>query len=130
MPDIPARKRTVLIADDEPTIRFALRLMLRANDYDVIGEAGSGDKALEGCRQLKPELLLLDINMPGLDGLQVLDKLRQSQPNIRVIIISGDSTLDRVEQSLAKGASGFIVKPFNAEKVLSDIAAALPKVSR
>jgi two-component system chemotaxis response regulator CheY len=127
MPTIPTRKQTVFIADDDAMIRSLLRLMLRADGYDVIGEAGAGDKAADECKRLKPEVLLLDINMPGLDGLQVLDAVHQAVPNTRVIMISGDATLDRVQQSLAKGASGFIVKPFNTEKVLHDIASALKK---
>jgi DNA-binding NtrC family response regulator len=125
LPSIPANKPTVFIADDDATTRSLLRLMLRADGYDVIGETGNGDKALEACERMRPEVLLLDINMPGMDGLKVLEKIRQSQPGMKVVMISGDATLESVQGALAKGASGFVVKPFNTSTVLRDIEAAL-----
>ena len=120
-----ARRQSVFIADDDMMMRSLLRLMLREGGYDVVGEAAAGDRVVEDCAQARPEVLLLDINMPGADGLQVLEKIRAAQPAVRVIMISADATLERVTQALEKGASGFIVKPFNAAKVLDDIAVAL-----
>jgi two-component system, chemotaxis family, chemotaxis protein CheY len=120
-------RQRVFIADDDTMMRSLLRLMLRQDGYDVVGEAATGDRVVEECEQARPEVLLLDINMPGADGLQVLEKIRAAQPGVRVIMISADATLERVTQALEKGACGFIVKPFNAAKVLDDIALALKR---
>lgn len=120
-----ARKHTVYLADDDADMRALLRLILRSDGYDVVGEGGSGDTVIADCRKLRPQVLLLDINMPGLDGLEVLDRIRKDHPATKVIMISADPTLDRVTDALKKGAHGFVVKPFNAAKLLDDITQAL-----
>ena len=120
-------KPRVFIADDDMMIRSLLRLILREDGYNVVGEAATGEGIVDDCKHAHPEVLLLDINMPGADGLQVLEKIRVAQPEVKVIMISADATLERVTEALQKGASGFIVKPFNAAKVLDDISNALRK---
>lgn len=120
-------KQGVFIADDDMMIRSLLRLILREDGYNVVGEAATGEGIVDNCKHARPEVLLLDINMPGADGLQVLEKIRVAQPEVKVIMISADATLERVTEALQKGASGFIVKPFNAAKVLDDISNALRK---
>ncbi|MFN7085797.1 MAG: response regulator transcription factor [Burkholderiales bacterium] len=125
MAEKSGRKPRILIVDDDSMIRSFLRLMLREDGYEVVGEAGSGENLVNLCRATRAELVLLDINLPGIDGLQALETLRNAHPEMRVIMISAEATLDRVQQAMAKGARGFIVKPFNAGKVLSDIAACL-----
>lgn len=127
MADGKYTKQRVFIADDDMMMRSLLRLLLREDGYNVVGEAASGVDVLEECRRARPEVLLLDINMPGRDGMQVLEKVRTELPGLKVIMISAEATLERVTKVLEKGASGFIVKPFNAGKVLNDIAAALAK---
>ena len=120
-------KPRVFIADDDMMIRSLLRLILREDGYNVVGEAATGEGIVDDCKHAHPEVLLLDINMPGADGLQVLEKIRVAQPEVKVIMISADATLERVTEALQKGAGGFIVKPFNAAKVLDDISNALRK---
>lgn len=118
-------KPRVLIVDDDGHIRAFLRLMLREDGYEVVGEASTGEKLAELCGTTRAEVLLLDINMPGVDGLQALASVREAHPDVRIIMISAEATLDRVKEATSKGASGFIVKPFNANKVLQDISASL-----
>jgi two-component system chemotaxis response regulator CheY len=122
-----ARKPGVYLADDDPDMRALLRLTLRSAGYEVVGEGGNGETVLEDCRQLRPQILLLDINMPGLGGLEVLDQVRKDLPGAKVIMISADPTLGRVTDALRKGAHGFVVKPFNAAKLLDDIGQALAR---
>jgi len=114
----------VLIVDDNPVVRLALRGVCR-HDYgvDVIGEACTGDSALEAVKTLKPDVVCLDILMPGCDGLAALRRIREEHPTVRVVIISGNGTATVVKEALANGAHGFVVKPFTADKVLKTLHA-------
>lgn len=118
---------TILLVDDDSLMRNTLKIILRAYDFPVAGEAADGEEALSLCRQHRPDVVLLDINMPGMDGLATLQALRHEFPVTRVIMISAEATLEKVKEAIACGADGFIVKPFNAGRVLKDITAALIK---
>lgn len=123
-------KHTVLIVDDDPMIRQVLRLMLREFGYAVVGEAADGDEGLAACKRYKPEVVCLDINMPGSDGLSTLQAIKTEQPNTIVIMVTGDASATAVRESVAKGAAGYIVKPFNAAKVIDSIAATIKRSSQ
>ncbi len=111
----------ILLVDDESILRNILKNVLRNEGYSVVGEAGDGVAALELCRGLKPDLVLLDINMPGVDGLDVLQAIRRYFPSIKVIMVSAYGSLDRVSSAISSGAVGFVVKPFNAASVIKQI---------
>ncbi len=113
-----------LIIDDDALLRSLIQGIMREAGYQVIGESSTGEVGLKLCEDLHPTLVLLDINLPGIDGLSLLETLRGLPKPPRVIMISGDATLDRVKESLSKGASGFVVKPFNAAKLLAAVEAA------
>lgn len=115
------QQKKILIADDDGMLRDLLKAMLRSDGHTIVGEAGNGEQALSMAAQLAPEVLLLDIHMPKMDGLACLDTLKEKHPNTTVIMISGDASLPSVKDALARGARGFIVKPFNAAKVLDTI---------
>ena len=118
---MPEKRLTIVIADDDPFLREMLRILLRSDAYDVIGEASNGEAALDLCRKLQPDIALLDINMPVKDGLAVLDELTASKCPSQVVMMSAEATLDRVKLAVAKGAKGFIVKPFTAGSVLDEL---------
>ena len=120
-------KRTVLIVDDDPVIRQVLRLMLRESGFTVVGEAADGDEGLAACRHYKPEVVCLDINMPGTGGLATLQQIKSERPETIVIMVTGDASASAVKESIAKGAAGYIVKPFNAAKVIGSIEATISK---
>ena len=122
-----SNKPTVVVVDDDDAIRAILETILYAGDFEIVGEATDGKAAVEACKLHRPEVVLLDINMPGVDGLTALRLIKKGLPATQVIMISGDSTMERVKEAVASGASGFIVKPFNAERVLDDITAVLNK---
>jgi YesN/AraC family two-component response regulator len=82
----------VVIADDHEVVRRGLVSLLAGSDVKIVGEAASGDEAIKLTRKLKPDVLLLDIRMPGKDGLQVLEKVRADMPAVRVVMLS---TFDR-----------------------------------
>ncbi len=121
---------TVLLVDDDKLLRDTLKIILRAHAFEICGEASDGEEALALCRRHRPGVVLLDINMPGMDGLATLQAIRQEFPAVRVIMISAEATLERVKEAIANGADGFIVKPFHAGRVLNDITAVLEKGQR
>ncbi len=119
----PAR---IVIVDDNNVIREVLRGLIRHDPrLSVVGEAGTGEAALDLIVQAKPNLVCLDILMPGMDGLTVLRTIREAHPDVRVILITGQATSDVVKEALSLGANGFVVKPFSADKVLGAIHRAL-----
>jgi two-component system, chemotaxis family, chemotaxis protein CheY len=121
--DSPAR---ILVVDDNQIIRIALSGVIRQDPrLTVVGEASTGEMALETFKELQPDLVCLDVLMPGIGGLETLRRMREEQPKLRAVIITGAGTSDIVKEALALGAKGFVVKPFNAEKVLSTIHTAL-----
>ncbi len=119
------KKTTVVVVDDDSMMREMLKLMLRSEAYSVIGEAVNGIDAIALCERLTPDLVLLDINMPKMDGLQALEEIRKVSPASIVIMVSVDATMDRVSEAIKKGATGFVIKPLNAANVLDRIAQCL-----
>lgn len=120
-----ASKTTVIVVDDDSMMREMLKLILRSESYSVVGEASNGQDAIALCERLAPTLVLLDINMPKMDGLQALDEIRKTSPKTMVIMVSADATMDKVSEAVKKGAAGFVVKPLKAASVLDRIAACL-----
>lgn len=114
-------KRKVVIVDDDRFIREILNLILRQQEFDIIGSADDGERGLKMIQRYNPELVFLDINMPGMDGMEVLAKVRADHPDTQVIMISGAATVDKVKSAIAAGAVGFVVKPFSPEAVLTTL---------
>lgn len=115
------KKPSVLVVDDDSMMREVLKLILHSEDYQVIGEADNGNSAIALCASLKPGLVLLDINMPEMDGLQALEEIHKTSPATVVLMVSAEATMDRVSEAIKKGAAGFVVKPLNAASVLDRI---------
>jgi CheY-like chemotaxis protein len=109
----------VLIVDDSGASRELVSAILRnfAGRLDL-REARNGQEALTMAAELNPRITLLDIDMPGADGLTVLQTLRQARPDAFVAMISGGSSLDNVRKALALGASGFVIKPYKPQRIL------------
>lgn len=115
---------TILIIDDEKDIRSSLTGILEDEGYQVLC-AESGAEGLESVRQELPDLILLDIWMPGMDGLETLGKLKAQYPHVTVIMISGHGTIETAVRATKLGAFDFIEKPLSLEKVLISVANAL-----
>ena len=109
--------RTILVVDDEETIIQSLNGILTDEGYDVIS-ASSGAGALEKIGEVMPELILLDIWMPGIDGIETLVKIKETSPNLPVIMMSGHGTIETAVKATKLGAYDFIEKPLSLEKVL------------
>ena len=115
------KRLTAIVADDDPYLREMLRLLLRSDHYEVVGEAPNGEVAVQLCKRLRPDVALVDINMPIKDGLAVLEELKTLELPVRVVMISAEATLDKVKLAIDKGATGFIVKPFRSGTVLDEL---------
>jgi CheY-like chemotaxis protein len=111
----------ILIADDDSTTRHVLRLLLREHGHQVVAEANDGDKAVELAEVHKPDIAFLDIDMPRMDGHSAAERIRQAAPGVGMIMVTNLPTLDNVQKALQIGINGFVVKPFNAIKVVEAI---------
>ncbi len=118
-------KPRIVIVEDNEISRTLLRTLLRNAGYEVIGEARDGLSGLELVDRLQPDLVCLDVIMPKLDGMKVLAKLRRETPDIPVLMITGHADREAVENMIKEGASGIVVKPFNAKKVLEAVERSL-----
>ncbi|CAG9931690.1 response regulator transcription factor [Candidatus Nitrotoga arctica] len=116
------KKLSVIVVDDDNMMREMLKYILRSEDYPVIGEASNGQDAIALCAKQKPGLVLLDINMPKMDGMQVLEGIRKISPATIVLMVSAEATMNKVHEAIEKGADGFVVKPLNSASVLDKIA--------
>lgn len=120
------KQATIVIVDDNAVVREVLRGMIgRDPSLKIVGQAASGEAAIELVKNLNPALVCLDVMLPGVDGLEVLRAIRAANPDVRVILVTGHSTSEVVDSALKAGANGFIVKPFNANKLLQTIHSAL-----
>ncbi len=127
MPTQPAKpdgRPRVLVVDDEASIRDLLSKMLALADYDV-DVADDGRAALERMRKVSYDLLITDLNMPGMDGLTVIHEARRLNEHLPVIIVTGFSTEASAIEAANLGVSGYLTKPFKVPKVLSVAAKAL-----
>jgi len=114
----------VVIAEDEAIIRLDLRETLEEEGYEVIGEAGRGDVALELIRELKPDLAILDVKMPGMDGLEVA-RMVGDEKICGVLVLTAFSQREIIEQARDAGALAYLVKPFQKSDLIPAIEVAI-----
>ena len=113
--------KNILICDDAAFMRMMIKDILTKNGYNAAGEAENGQKAVEKYAELKPDLVLMDITMPEMDGIQALKKIKASDPSATIIMCSAMGQQAMVIESIQAGAKDFIVKPFQADRVLEAV---------
>jgi len=117
----------VLIVDDHALLREGLRALLEAaGDIEVVGEAVDGQQAIEACRKLDPDVVLMDVAMPGLGGLEATLEIRREQPRIRVLVLTQYDDREYVARFLKAGVAGYVLKRAAA----SDLVSAIRNVHR
>ena len=113
--------KNILICDDAAFMRMLIKDILTKNGYNIVGEAENGAKAVEKYAELKPDLVLMDITMPEMDGIEALKKIKAADANASIIMCSAMGQQAMVIESIQSGAKDFIVKPFQADRVLEAV---------
>lgn len=113
--------KNILICDDAAFMRMMIKDILTKNGYNIAGEAENGAKAVEKYNELKPDLVLMDITMPEMYGIEALKKIKAGDPNAMVIMCSAMGQQAMVIESIQSGAKDFIVKPFQADRVIEAV---------
>ncbi|CEH31982.1 chemotaxis protein CheY [Aneurinibacillus migulanus] len=111
----------VLIVDDAAFMRMMIKEILSKNGYDVVGEASDGAQAIEKYQELNPDLVTMDITMPEMDGITALKEIKKINPSAKVIMCSAMGQQAMVIDAIQAGAKDFIVKPFQADRVIEAI---------
>lgn len=113
--------KNILICDDAAFMRMMIKDILTKNGYNVAGEAENGLKAIEKFNELKPDLVMMDITMPEMDGIAALKKIRAVDSSANVIMCSAMGQQAMVIDAIQSGAKDFIVKPFNQDRVIEAV---------
>jgi len=108
----------ILLVDDHPLTRSALAGLLTQHGFDVVGEASDGEEAIVKAASLAPDLILLDLSMPGLDGLSALPRLREAAPKCEVVVLTASGTEENLLGAIRGGAAGYLLKSEPPERIV------------
>ncbi len=115
----------IMVVDDAAFMRMMLKDILTKGGHEVIGEAENGLKAVDRYKELSPELVLMDITMPELDGIGAVKQIKAIDPNAKIIMCSAMGQQAMVLESIQAGARDFIVKPFQADRIIEAVSKAV-----
>jgi DNA-binding NarL/FixJ family response regulator len=107
----------IVIADDHPLTRSALTSLLEQHGFSVIAEAGDGAEAIDRARELRPDIVLLDLTMPGMSGLEALPRIRAAAPECEVVVLTASGTEDNLLAAIRGGAAGYLLKTEPPERI-------------
>lgn len=113
--------KRILIVDDAAFMRMMIKDILTKNGFEVVGEAADGAQAVEKYNELQPDLVTMDITMPEMDGIEAVKQIKAVNPGAKVIMCSAMGQQSMVMDAIKAGASDFIVKPFQADRVLEAV---------
>ena len=111
----------ILIVDDASFMRTMLKDILESGGYEVVGEASNGAEAVEKFNKLQPDIVTMDITMPNGDGISTLEQIMKKNPNAKIVMCSAMGQQSMVIKSMLAGAKDFILKPFQADKILETL---------
>lgn len=113
--------KKVLIVDDAAFMRMAIKMILEKNGFEVIGEAGNGIEGFKKYKELKPDIVTLDITMPEMTGLEALKAIREFDSKAKVVMVSAMGQEHLIREAVIGGAKSFIVKPFKEDHVVQTL---------
>jgi DNA-binding NarL/FixJ family response regulator len=116
-------KTRVFLADDHAVMRYGLRALLEQAGCEIVGEAGDGREAVRLASELRPDVMVMDVTMPGLNGIEAIGLLVARQPDMRIVMLSMHSDSEHVHRALAAGASGYLLKGSASEDVVAAVRA-------
>lgn len=119
------RRYTVLVADDHAIVKEGLVNLLKDHDFDVVGAVGDGHQLLDAARRLRPDLIVTDLSMPGLSGLDVLTRLKAEHVDSKIIVLTMHNDADLATRAMRAGASGFLLKHSAGEELLKAVQQAV-----
>ena len=120
----------LLYADDEPLSRYAFRTLMLKNfdNIEIVGEAEDGIKAIEAARMLKPDIIVIDVKMPGINGIEASKKIIQEFPRIKIIILTAYDNFDYINQALDIGVRAYLMKPFKKDEIIEKITKVINEI--
>jgi two-component system, chemotaxis family, chemotaxis protein CheY len=116
---------TVIVADDSAFMVSTIKAILESVQHTIVGTAKSGEEAVELCLELNPELVMMDILMPGKGGLAALEVIKKAKPDTKVIMVTAFGQETKIQEAKEKGASAYIRKPFKKEEIISTVKTVL-----
>ena len=120
----------IMVVDDSRVIYAEMKKMLEGSDIEIAAFCRNGEDALEQYEEVKPDLVTLDIIMPGMDGLETCKKLKEKWPEAEVFMVSSMAYGDVIDQAAALGAKGFLFKPFSKDSLLQGLHGALKAIGK
>lgn len=111
----------ILVCDDSAFMRMILKQLLTENGHEVVAEAGDGREAVKQFRTFKPDIITMDVTMPRMDGLEAVKIIHEEDPLVRIIMVTAIGQKTVIQEAVKAGATDFIVKPFENEKVIDTI---------
>ena len=108
----------LMIVDDASFMRVSIKKMLETHDYEVVAEASNGQEAIEKFQSAQPDVITMDITMPVMNGIDALKEIRKINPKIKVVMVSAMGQETLIREAVMNGASSFIVKPFQKDKLV------------
>lgn len=115
----------VLVVDDSPFMRMIVKNVLVPQGFEIVGEAADGRQAVDQYAALKPDLVTMDLVMPNLDGLGALKEIKGKDPAARVLMVTSAGQHSMVTEAMRQGAAGYVVKPFQADQMMTAVKQAL-----
>lgn len=121
-------KHNIMVVDDSRVVYAEMKKMLEGSEIQIASYCRSGEEALEQYESVQPELVTMDIVMPGMDGLEACEKLKKRFPDAQIFMVSSMAYDDIIDRAVALGAKGFLFKPFTKETLLEGLRGALKAI--
>lgn len=112
----------VLVVDDAAFMRMSIKNILERNGYEIAGEAENGIMAVQKYKECHPDIVTMDITMPEMDGVEALKRIKEIDPEAKIIMLSAMGQADHVKEAILSGAKNFIVKPFDEEHMMKALS--------